>query len=347
MQARGLRRLSWLAVLLAPVACADLLGLEPGVLNVAGGGAGVSGVAGAKLVEAGTPGSGGSNAPAGGNSVGSAGSASAGTPGADADGAGGAGGAGGGAPPDVADGGEPSTGPCKNGTCTECPEGMRRVYSNEAYFYCIDVGEVTNEDYLAFSERYTPASVIASSACANNTSLVPDTECSSALTDVPSRKLPVVCVDYCDAEAYCTMKGKRLCGRVGGTMNDPGDNVNAAASEWFAACTGPSMTVYPYGDAASANKCNSSGYAPADMGPRDLATLSECQGGFAGLYNMSGNVAEWEWSCSSSAANAPCSTRGGSFKDGPYEVRCSGSISRSRREASEEVGFRCCANLKN
>lgn len=345
MPARAVRRLLWLGALLAPVACADLLGLEPGVLHVAGGTAGSSADAGAGLAEAGNTGSGGSAAPMGGSTAGGGGGLGvAGTPSA---GAGSDAGGASGAPADVADGGEPNTGPCKNGTCTECPDGMRRVYSAEAYFYCIDVAEVTNEEYLAFSERYTSASVMASSACANNPSLVPDTDCSTALTDVPSRKLPVVCVDYCDAEAYCTIKGKRLCGRVGGSMNDPGDNVNAAASEWFAACTGPSMTVYPYGDAASADKCNSSGYAPADMGPRDLATMSECEGGFVGVYNMSGNVAEWEWSCSSSASNATCSTRGGSFKDGPYEVRCSGSISRSRHEASEEVGFRCCANLKN
>jgi formylglycine-generating enzyme required for sulfatase activity len=62
---------------------------------------------------------------------------------------------------------------------------------------------------------------------------------------------------------------------------------------------------------------------------------------------MSGNVAEWEWSCSSSASDTACSTRGGSYLDGPYEVRCAGSISLGRHEAAENVGFRCCANLKN
>ena len=164
---------------------------------------------------------------------------------------------------------------------------------------------------------------------------------------MPSRKLPVVSVDYCDAEAYCATQGKRLCGRVGGTLNDPGDNANAAASEWYAACSGPTETDYPYGDSASASKCNASGYAPSDMGPRDVTTMSECEGGYGGIFNMSGNVAEWEWSCSSSSSNATCSTRGGSFYDGPYEVRCSGTISRSRQDAADDVGFRCCASLKN
>jgi len=219
--------------------------------------------------------------------------------------------------------------------------------SPELHYYCIDVAEVTNEEYLAFTKRYTTATVIGTAACASNASLVPDTACSTALTDIPSRKLPVVCVDYCDAEAYCTMQGTRLCGRMGGTMNDPGENVKASASEWYAACAGPTETTYPYGNSASATKCNASAYSPADMGPRDLATMSECEGGYAGIYNMSGNVAEWEWSCSSTSSNAYCSTRGGSFLDGPFEVTCSGSINMGRHEAAEHVGFRCCANLND
>jgi formylglycine-generating enzyme required for sulfatase activity len=164
---------------------------------------------------------------------------------------------------------------------------------------------------------------------------------------VPSRKLPVVCVDYCDAEAYCRVHGKRLCGRVGGSMNDPGEVVDPAADEWYAACAGAAESLYPYGNTASASQCNGSGYDPAHPGPRDLATLSACQGSLPGLYNMSGNVAEWEWACSSSSATATCATRGGSYLDGPYELRCAGSIDRSRMAASETVGFRCCANLKN
>jgi formylglycine-generating enzyme len=345
MAGRRRRLLGVLCLALVPASCANLLGLEPGILDAGGsqaaggednqGGSSTAGSAGhgngiaGTVVTAGASGLGGNaTANVGGSSTdgGAAGDAGA---------------------PALPDGGEPSTGPCKNGTCIECPVGMQQSRSSEAYYYCIDAAEVTNEEYLAFTERYTTASVVASTACANNKTLVPDTDCSTALTDVPSRKLPVVCVDYCDAEAYCAMQGKRLCGRMGGTMNDPSDNANAAASEWYAACSGPGETNYPYGDAASASKCNASGYAPSDMGPRDLATMSECEGGYAGIFNLSGNVAEWEWSCSSSAANATCSTRGGSFVDGPYEVRCAGTINRARQDAADDVGFRCCANLKN
>lgn len=331
---------SWL--LLAPLACADLLGLEPGVL-VQGGSGGSS----AGGVNGDGPSSGGERAGLDGGGSASSGASSLG--GVDAAGASQAeqGGTGAAGAPTLPEGGEPNTGPCRNGTCTECPIGMKQAYSKDAFFYCIDAAEVTNEEYLAFTERYTVKSVNASTACGNNATLVPDTDCSTALTDVPSRKLPVVCVDYCDAEAYCAMHGKRLCGRVGGSMNDPGDVADPAADEWYAACAGPGETLYPYGDAASASQCNGSGYDPADPGPRDLATLSDCEGGLPGLYNMSGNVAEWEWACSSSSATAACATRGGSFLDGPYELRCSGSISQSRLEASETVGFRCCANLKN
>ena len=332
-----------LGLALLSASCADLLGLEPGILtsNDPGGAAGAAALAGnAQGDPGGIAGStSGGSAHAGAMGSGAESGSLTGNAGADLGGAGGA--------EMLPKAGAPSTGPCTNGTCTECPVGMKQTASKDGFFYCIDAAEVTNADYLAFTERYTVATVIATTACTANDTLIPDSNCSEALTDVPSRNLPVVCVDYCDAEAYCTMHGKRLCGRVGGTRNDPGDNADPAADEWYAACAGPGETVYPYGNSASASKCNSSGYAPADMGPRDLATLSECEGGISGLYNMSGNVAEWEWSCSSNAATATCSTRGGSFVDGPYEVRCSGSISLDRFDAQDTVGFRCCANLKH
>lgn len=328
---------------LAPVACADLLGLEPGSLAQAGNAS--------MGASAGTT---GGETSSGGEHAGSESGGSVSAGGADAGGVAGAvgqgsdqGGAAEAGASTLPDGGEPSTGPCKNGACTECPLGTKQAFSKDAFAYCIDAAEVTNEQYLAFTQRYTVEGVVPSTACSGNASLVPDTACSDALTDVPSRKLPVVCVDYCDAEAYCKMQGKRLCGRVGGAMNDPGDVVDPAADEWYAACAGPGETVYPYGSAASSSKCNGSGYAPADPGPRDQETLSECQGGLPGLYNMSGNVAEWEWACSSTAATAACSTRGGSYLDGPYELRCSGTGSMNRLEASKTVGFRCCANLKH
>jgi formylglycine-generating enzyme len=330
-----------LALSLAPLACADLLGLQPGML---GADAGASAVAGNGGIGSGSTGNGGTTSDSGTTSNGgSAGSSlpNAGNAGADL---GGADGGGAGGEPSTPDGGEPNNGPCKNGICTRCADDMHRIISNAGDFYCIDDGEVTNADYLAFTQRYTVDTVIATTECGANTSLVPDTACSDALTDVPSKNLPVVCVDFCDAQAYCMMRGRRLCGRVGGVMNNPGDDANAIASEWYGACAGPDETTYPYGNSASATACNGSAYSPADMGPRDLATMSDCRG-TSGIYNLSGNVAEWEWSCSSSKANAICSTRGGSFKDGPYELRCTSSVGRNRLDFADDLGFRCCAGL--
>lgn len=338
-----------LGLALTPVACADLLGLEPGVL-----GSGLGGAAGSDVNDAGTAGKAsaggdatvaGSGANGGSSVIGGAdnGGESSGGGTSAGESTGGVGGDGDGTTPD---GGEPNNGPCNNGTCTVCPSDMQRVITAVSDFYCIDSAEVTNQQYLAFTKRYTVDTVIATTECEANASLVPDESCGGALTDVPSRDLPVVCVDFCDAQAYCMMRGRRLCGRVGGVMNNPGDDANATASEWYAACTGPNEYVYPYGDAASATACNGSGYAPSDMGPRDVETLASCQGGVHGVYNMSGNVSEWEWSCTSSKANAICSTRGGGFRDGPYELRCTGSIGVNRLDASDSLGFRCCADLR-
>jgi formylglycine-generating enzyme len=333
MRQRALRLCALGALLSSPLACADLLGLEAGVLATGGSG---SGQAGGEPVAGSEDGAGGNGAAGGGAVLG----------GADLGGsAGEAGGTAGGAPHEPVGGGGNDT-PCVDGVCERCPADMVQSQSQDGVAYCIDIGEVTNQYYLAFTKQNSRENYFESPPeCAGNISFVPDEACGGALTDVPSRKLPVVCVDYCDAEAYCHVHGKRLCGRVGGTMNDPIDDVDAFASEWYAACAGPNEYLYPYGDVASASACNASGYAPSDMGPRDLETMTECEGGVPGLFNMSGNVAEWERSCSSTFGSAACSTRGGSFVDGPYEVRCAGAIAMQRLEASVSVGFRCCAGL--
>lgn len=337
---RGAMRVFALGLVLAsPLACADLLGLEPGVLARGGSGPSEAGEAS----QAGSPSSNGGTSQAG-----------AGLGGADAGGsltaAGEAGlprgGSGSGGASDLPVGGGGNDTPCVDGVCEACPADMIEAESQDGVSYCIDVGEVTNQYYLAFTKKNSRENYFESSpACAGNYTFVSEESCGGALTDVPSRKLPVVCVDYCDAEAYCHVHGKRLCGRVGGTMNNPADDVDPFASEWYAACAGPDETLYPYGEVASPSRCNASGYAPDDMGPRDLETMSECEGGIAGLFNMSGNVAEWEWSCTSASTSATCSTRGGSFKDGPYEARCAGAIGMQRLDVANDVGFRCCADL--
>jgi formylglycine-generating enzyme required for sulfatase activity len=52
------------------------------------------------------------------------------------------------------------------------------------------------------------------------------------------------------------------------------------------ACGGAAQTAYPYGNNYDAAKCSAIATS--------VATNLQCVGGYAGLYDMSGNVVEWE-----------------------------------------------------
>jgi formylglycine-generating enzyme required for sulfatase activity len=166
---------------------------------------------------------------------------------------------------------------------------------------------------------------------------------------------PARCIDWCDALAFCSAKGKRLCGRVGGGSL-AGDDVpegfnDAAVSQWFAACTGPDQTAFPYGQVAEPGVCRDalSGYTE----PGDVGTPS-CEGGFPGLFDMSGNVQEWVDVCFDGGpepvSDQGCFRAGGSYDRGatdPTEIDCgdaNGEASAPRKEQNETVGFRCCSD---
>src|SRR5262249_55710173 len=102
---------------------------------------------------------------------------------------------------------------------------------------------------------------------------------------------PVACVRWCGAARGCAWGRKRLCGKVGGGGYDvtdgPGPHADPAISEWFGACTGPSVTAYPYGSTYEAGRCNDK-----MSGPKSVGSAERCEGGFPTLFDMSGNVGE-------------------------------------------------------
>lgn len=345
--------------------CAEIAGIEAGELGASSGGLGgqgaVSSAGGASFPNGGSDGpvsSGGASglgpggrAPAEAgmagtsvaNSGGGGGSSNGGAPGGGTGGPTPSGGTSSGDNAGAA--GADATSLCSDGTCTACPTDMIEAAAGN-YGFCIDAQEVTNAQYLAFVNAYDASSSVQGASCADNASFVPSVDCDGdALNDIPSRDVPVVCVDYCDAQAYCEAHGKQLCGRIGGANNPQKDAANAAASEWFAACTGPRGLSYPYGDASDDALCNGSAFAPSDMGPKSVEHTPSCEGGFPGLFNMSGNVAEWERSCSGSGSAEACLVRGGAFSDGPYELACNGSRSMASDAVAADVGIRCCAEL--
>jgi len=110
------------------------------------------------------------------------------------------------------------------------------------------------------------------------------------------------------------------------------------------ACTSGGKHAFPYGDAYVAGLCRTFTSSPVGGG-----TLPDCQSketGYKNVYDLSGNVSEWENSCISSTGQSDsCTIRGGDYGFEDDDVRCATARfdSHPRDTARQEVGFRCCA----
>ena len=204
--------------------------------------------------------------------------------------------------------------------------------------FCIDSTEVTNAQYVKFLDdlRMTGDAPPLPSACTfNNKSFTPLAEWPPAQ---PELALPVRHVDWCDALAYCTWAKKRLCGRLGaGPALRPGQAADPAISEWAFACTGGNPQAYPYGVSYEAGRCN----ARSDAA---LPESSRCAGGFPGLLDMAGNVAEWIDACESTNGSFDdCPVAGGSFLSNGANAACDASAPAARGGPRRDQGIRCCS----
>jgi formylglycine-generating enzyme required for sulfatase activity len=223
--------------------------------------------------------------------------------------------------------------------------------------FCIDETEVTNENYAAFL-TLSPDTSGQISACSWNDSYVPASSTGCQYDAANSPKIPISCVDWCDARSYCEWAGKRLCGAFDGGPSTPARFADATHSQWYAACSMGGTRAFPYGDVYIRDACV--GLDHDGTAAENVGTHPGCRGGYLGLHDMSGNVAEWEDSCVASAgASDSCLVRGGDrfSKDviyGPPPVPtllCNSSDpgdttpspATSRRDfRGPFVGFRCC-----
>jgi len=206
--------------------------------------------------------------------------------------------------------------------------------------FTIDATEVTNAAYNVFLAAATApdaGAVKQHEYCGWNDSFARG--CTSNLAEGS----PVACVDWCDAWAYCTWAGKRLCGKIGGGALEPTEAADPTKSQWTRACGGIEPQLYPYGPTALPAVCTTNEIS--DGGPSKAGSRSTCQGRPLGLFDMSGNVGEWEDSCDLSGARDVnlCFHRGGSFSSGASDSKCTNVAQRQRKSVAETIGFRCCA----
>jgi formylglycine-generating enzyme required for sulfatase activity len=231
---------------------------------------------------------------------------------------------------------------CGEPDCGTCPVTAQVSRST----YRIDATETTNAEYMAFLSS-VPLTSSQPSVCSWNWTFEP-TDIWPVVAE-PNR--PVANVDWCDAFAYCAWAGKRLCGAKGGGAALYTSYENKDKNEWFAACSDEGSHTYPYGSTYNAMACNGGDYAMATFGDNqssDVGSLTSCEVTGLGIFDMSGNVYEWENSCATWDGGLDvCHTRGGSFyTTNSALLQCrTASISYKRSFTRSYIGIRCCDDL--
>ena len=246
--------------------------------------------------------------------------------------------------------------------CDNCDPRLEQCFNNQFCVaklmqvtggYSIDATEVTRSQYAAWLATTPP--LTQDPWCSWNTAYAADGTCMGLpqVCQTNCDDQPQVCVDWCDAYAYCKGVGKRLCGKIGGgSVGYTAGCDNASVDQWYNACSsGAANNMYPYGTPYDGQACNGTNYtvtgcATGSCTTVEAGSLSGCESsmsGYTGVYDLSGNVWEWEDSCSNSTGqNDSCCVRGGSFEDSSNKLRCTCSNSNTRFVTYYAIGLRCC-----
>jgi len=232
-----------------------------------------------------------------------------------------------------------------------CPGGTVEIPDQG---YCIDAYEVTNEQMYEFMVEHGNECVVEEISYTNPE--WPDASFCMGDATYEKYKLwldegtwrirpgyeqhPVVGVTWQGAVTACRAWGGDLC----------------TLPQWQLACSGPQGYLFPYGDEYDGNACNACYWEQVcdpTGGTVEVGSFPGCEGGYPGIFDMSGNVFEWLWECKEvgDGADHLCVHVGG-FWSGPSldKGACFEPPERDwdwelPYHKNEATGFRCCYEL--
>jgi sulfatase modifying factor 1 len=149
----------------------------------------------------------------------------------------------------------------------------------------------------------------------------------------PPEALPVVHLDWNEAQSACEERGERLC-------TEP---------EWEFACEGEDLLPYPYGVSRDSTACN---FDRTDLGKMGEGLIDHraptdafpaCVSPF-GVHDMVGNVDEWTERVGMRAPNRSA-LHGGWWLPGRNNCR-QATLAHPENYSGKQVGFRCCSGAK-
>jgi len=195
----------------------------------------------------------------------------------------------------------------------EKPEHTRAVAS-----FFLDRNEVTVEDYYKFLKATNRRA--------------PDRwskDWKEGKFTYDESNLPATNVNWQDAKAYAEWAGKRLPTEV----------------EWEYAARGGDGRLYPWGNDFDPLRANVEGEK------KSLRPVGRYPQTGAGLFDMSGNAAEWtdsdamNYPGSSASSQSGKSVRGGSYMSRRSEATVTCRVALSAAVSREDVGFRCAMDI--
>ena len=235
-----------------------------------------------------------------------------------------------------------------DGSCDTGRGGpMKSIPTPAGGTMCIDLTEVTVASYQQFladaNKPPVPSSDPSYARCSAKDSYAPS--CLNDPSQTWTADYPQVCVDQCDAMAFCRWAGKRLCGQIGGGPVAVADAADPTKNQWVNACYSGGRD-WPYGPSYDSQACNTIDRQPKACGwIAPTGSYPGCQapdGPYAGVLDLSGNAYEWLDACDEQTGW--CVITGGSYVQWWGDASCIGSQLNWPWDAHiDEFGFRCCS----